>query len=53
MIGDVRSDVHGSGVLAVTIDSTNADVPIIDIKPANKTARTTRRDAPRYLTPIA
>jgi hypothetical protein len=38
--------VYGSGVLAVTIDSTNADVQIIDIKPANKTASTTRRDAP-------
>lgn len=48
----VRSGVHGSGVLAVTVDSGNADAPIIDIKPANKTARTTRRDAPCCATPV-
>jgi hypothetical protein len=46
MIGEVRSGVHGSGVLVVTVDSGNADAPIIDIKPANKTASTTRRDTP-------
>jgi hypothetical protein len=25
--------VHGSGVLVVTVDSGNADVPIIDMEP--------------------
>ena len=43
---EVRSGVHGSGVIAVTVDFGNADVPIIDIKPANKTASTIMRDAP-------
>ncbi len=47
IIEEVRSGVHGSGVLVVTVDSGNADVPIIDIKPANKAASTTRHDAPR------
>ena len=32
-IGEVRSGVHGSGVLVVTVDSGNADVPIIDMEP--------------------
>jgi hypothetical protein len=51
---EVRSGVHGSGVLVVTVDSGNADVPTIDIKPANKTASTKRRDAPpHHLIPIA
>ena len=30
---EVRSGVHGSGMLVVTVNSGNADVPIIDIKP--------------------
>jgi hypothetical protein len=30
---EVRSGMHGSCVLAVTVDSGNADAPIIDIKP--------------------
>jgi len=50
---EVRSGVHGSDVLAATVDSGNADVPIIDIKPANKTAGTTRRDAPLLRQPPA
>ena len=49
---EVRSGVYGSGVLAVTIDSTNVDVQIIDIKPANKTASTTRRDSPLLCHPL-
>jgi len=32
-IPEVRSGVHGSGVLVVTVDSGNADVPIIDMEP--------------------
>ena len=32
-IQEVRSGVHGSGVLAVTVDSGNADVPIINMEP--------------------
>jgi len=32
-IGEVRSGVHGSGVLVVTVDPGNADVPIIDMEP--------------------
>ncbi len=32
-IGGVRSGVHGSGVLVVTVDPGNADVPIIDMEP--------------------
>ena len=52
MLGRCALGVHGSGLLAVTVDSGNADVPIIDTKPANQTASTTRRDAPCCATPM-
>ena len=40
----MRSGVHGSGLLAVTVDSGNADVPIIDMEPVEIKGRFMRGD---------
>jgi len=44
-IGAVRSGVHGAGVLVVTVDSGNADVPIIDMEPVEIKGRFMREMA--------
>ena len=40
----MRSGVHGSGLLAVTVDSGNADVPISDMEPVEIKRRFMRGD---------
>ncbi|RJS68351.1 sulfopyruvate decarboxylase subunit beta [ANME-2 cluster archaeon] len=47
---EVRSGVHGSGVLIVTMDAGNADVPIIDIEPVEIKGRLMREISKRINT---
>jgi sulfopyruvate decarboxylase subunit beta len=38
-VGGIRSGVHGSGMLVITVDPGNAEVPIIDREPATIKSR--------------
>ncbi|MEA1944382.1 MAG: sulfopyruvate decarboxylase subunit beta [Euryarchaeota archaeon] len=47
---DIRLGVHGSGVLIVTVDAGNADVPVIDIEPVEIKSRLMREISKRINT---
>ncbi len=47
---DIRSGVHGSGVLIVTMDAGNADVPVIDLEPVEIKSRLMREISKRINT---